>query len=139
LWAEAARAETAGEAVLLDESLWSVAGEEQEKRRAIDPWEDILANIPETAIERDENGERKLDNKRNPIVRYIVHQHGVEERVATQDLLRYVINLEPSQQTPHHAQKVAVIMKRLGWEQIDNPVSIGGKKARGYRRRTRVA
>src|ERR1019366_1517986 len=48
LWAEAAMAEATRESIMLDEALWATAAEEQENRRTADPWEDILANIPES-------------------------------------------------------------------------------------------
>lgn len=42
LWAEAAHREAAGESIRLPERLWPDAEREQEKRREIDPWEDVL-------------------------------------------------------------------------------------------------
>ncbi len=42
IWAEAAHREAAGESIRLRPELYSVAGEEQEQRRAVDPWENRL-------------------------------------------------------------------------------------------------
>jgi predicted P-loop ATPase len=42
LWAEAAMREAAGESIRLHASLWQIAGLQQERRRAEDPWEPIL-------------------------------------------------------------------------------------------------
>jgi hypothetical protein len=42
LWAEAVVREESGESIRLPEALWSVAAVEQEARRAIDPWEELL-------------------------------------------------------------------------------------------------
>lgn len=42
LWAEAATREADGESIRLDASLWCAAAEQQEDRRAADPWEAIL-------------------------------------------------------------------------------------------------
>lgn len=42
LWAEACHREAAGESIRLHESLWPAAGEIQEKRREIDPWESAI-------------------------------------------------------------------------------------------------
>lgn len=42
LWAEACVREADGESIRLPERLWPLAAQEQEKRREIDPWEDVL-------------------------------------------------------------------------------------------------
>ncbi len=42
LWAEAAMREAAGASIRLNADLWKAAADEQEKRRADDPWEEIL-------------------------------------------------------------------------------------------------
>jgi predicted P-loop ATPase len=42
LWAEAAHREAAGESIRLPERLWAAATVEQEARRQIDPWEELL-------------------------------------------------------------------------------------------------
>lgn len=44
LWAEASVREATGESIRLDESLWAAAEVQQESRREIDPWEDLLRN-----------------------------------------------------------------------------------------------
>lgn len=44
LWAEACAREAERESIRLDEKLWPIAEEEQEKRREIDPWEPILGD-----------------------------------------------------------------------------------------------
>lgn len=51
LLGEAATYEAEGESLVLDKSLWADAATEQEKRRSKHPWEDILADIPETVNE----------------------------------------------------------------------------------------
>ena len=42
LWAEAAYREAAGESIRLPERLWTAAAVEQDARRQIDPWEELL-------------------------------------------------------------------------------------------------
>jgi predicted P-loop ATPase len=42
LWAEAAYREAAGELIRLPEALWAAAGVEQEARRQVDPWEEVI-------------------------------------------------------------------------------------------------
>ena len=50
LWGEAARAEAAGETLVLDAALWGDAAAAQEDRRVVDPWEDELVYLPDMAI-----------------------------------------------------------------------------------------
>lgn len=45
LWAEAATREAAGESIRLPEALWPEAGEHQELRREIDPWEFSIQKV----------------------------------------------------------------------------------------------
>lgn len=42
LWAEAMTREAAGESITLSEAYWETAAQEQENRRILDPWEEIL-------------------------------------------------------------------------------------------------
>jgi hypothetical protein len=42
LWAEAAHLEARGESIRLDRSLWESAAREQDARRVMDPWEEVL-------------------------------------------------------------------------------------------------
>jgi len=121
LWGEAARAESAGETLVLDRALWDVAAIEQEKRRAVDPWEDELANLVEmpagavapVGCERIEirNGEQFISN-------LSVHEYLAGYR-------RQVFH-------SGSGRKIAEIMKRLGWERCS--ARINGVMARGYKR-----
>ena len=45
LWAEAAIREAMAVSIRLDPELWTEAGEQQETRRAVDPWEPILESL----------------------------------------------------------------------------------------------
>lgn len=51
LWAEAAAAETAGESIRLAEELWPAAAAEQERRRAVDPYEFKLAPLGDPRVQ----------------------------------------------------------------------------------------
>jgi predicted P-loop ATPase len=126
LWAEASVAEASGEAISLNETLWTTAAEEQESRRTIDPWEEILADIPETLDKGDPAGPTQI----------VWHEFG-QERVASKDLLTCVLSIPPSHQTSTHWHRIASIMERLGWKRPDNKsgvMKINGKSARGYYR-----
>src|SRR5262249_15346304 len=127
LLGEAATYEATGEAITLAESLWPDAKAAQELRRVKDPWEDILANIPDRVdISKDETTDFIT----------IVHTSGDGyERVASADLLTYVLNVPKAQQAPIHGQRLAHAMERLGW--IRNPsgrVTINDVPVRGYLR-----
>ncbi len=122
LWAEAACAEAKGELIMLDEKLWSTASAEQERRRTIDPWEDILANIPETVDIGAIEGPTR-----------IVHCTDDQERVASADVLTFVLAVPVKMQTTAHGQRLAIIMERLGWQRpAGGTQRVGDKVARGY-------
>ncbi len=59
LWAEAAVREAAGESIRLPEALWPAAGEHQEARREIDPWEQIIRTML-LALEPSFYGHRRI-------------------------------------------------------------------------------
>src|SRR5262249_17743225 len=106
LLGEAATYEAAGEPITLAESLWPDARAAQEQRRVKDPWEDILANIPD-----------RVDISKDETTNFvtIVHTSGDGfERVASTDLLSYVLNVPKAQQTSGHGQRLANAMVRLG-------------------------
>ena len=139
LWGEAAKYEAEGESIVLDKKLWPAVGEEQEKRRVKDPWEDILANIP-THTEFGLYGNRiefsyakKGDDVSNlgTQIRYRSKDKSCE-MVASADLLKYVLNIPTQQQTNAHGMRVAAVMKREQWEK--RPVFINGKQVKGYSR-----
>jgi predicted P-loop ATPase len=114
LLGEAAAYETAGEKITLDPSLWRDAQAAQEQRRAGDPWEDILANMPDHVVHKSADG---------------------TERVASADVLSLVLDIPRAQQTSAHGQRLALAMKHAGWTR--NPagrVMINGQPVRGYLR-----
>lgn len=119
LWGEAAAAESGGETLVLAERLWGLAGDAQEARRAVDPWEDELGNlVPMTGVapvgcERieDWNGEQFVSN-------LSVHEYLAGYR-------RQVFH-------SGSGRKIAEIMKRLGWERCSRKMN--GAMVRGYKR-----
>jgi predicted P-loop ATPase len=128
LWGEAAHYQSDGESLVLDEALWPAAGVQQEARRVPDPWEDVLAVIP---------GEVKLEcfkdgYKREEIIK-IIHREDSQDRIASSDLLTYVLKIPVGQQLTAHTMKLATVMKHLGWERtIGGKVTILGSQMRGY-------
>ena len=118
---EAAHYETQGESLVIPESLWPLARVEQEKRRIRDPWEDILADLPDSIIGNDAT--RHI----------IVYQADNRELVASTDIMTHVLKIPIAQQTGAMGRKVASAMLRNGWHRHDSGlVKINGKNARGY-------
>jgi hypothetical protein len=119
LWGEAAAAESLGETLVLDTKLWGLAGDAQEARRAVDPWEDELGNLvpmsgpAPVGCERieDWNGEQFISN-------LSVHE--------------YLAGYRRQAFHSGSGRKIAEIMKRLGWERCSRKVS--GAVFRGYKR-----
>jgi len=110
LWGEAAAAESTGESLVLPERLWAVAGEEQEKRRAIDTWEIELDNLPPNLME-----------ERNSWL-YVTG-------LAIQE---YLSGYRRQTFNSGSGRKIAEIMRRLGWE--STVFKVDGKATRGYKR-----
>lgn len=62
LWAEASVREAAGESIRLPEALWPHATEQQEKRREIDPWEDVIQRVL-SLTDPGKDGRRRVPSK----------------------------------------------------------------------------
>jgi hypothetical protein len=131
LWGEAAHYESEGESITLDECMWGDAAEEQEVRRVRDPWEDILADMPddvEVTVFR--NGMYDTD------VHQIIYRYTTsvtEERVHSADVLTHVLKVPIGQQEQRHTMKLANVMKHLGWLRPSNGnITIEGKRVKGY-------
>jgi predicted P-loop ATPase len=125
LLGEAATYEVAAESIMLNEELWGDARDAQEQRRVVDPWEDVLANMPDS-VEAAKDGMMKTVT--------VVHKSDDGyERVASADVLTHVLQIPTAQQTSVHGQRLALAMEHAGWSR--NPsgrVTIGGKPVRGY-------
>ena len=108
IWAEAAAAETKGESVILPKELWDTAAEQQDARREVDPWLDILAAV---------TGEEEQD----------------EFRVSSKKLLSEILDIPADRQLPHVAKRLADCMRRLGWSGPEK-IRIKKESVRGYSR-----
>jgi predicted P-loop ATPase len=123
-----------GESLVLDEVLWGAAKNEQEKRRVKHPWEDILANIPDTVDIRFDRYD--VQTKK------IVHREydgcdSTVEKVSSAALLTHVLKIPEGQQVIGHSMRLATCMKKNGWERPDKlgKLNIDGQQERGYFRR----
>jgi len=106
LIAEAAIMEAQDASIVLPEFLWADAGREQEQRREIDPWEDILAGVEGDQI-------------------------GDEVRVFSQELITLKLGILASGQHSGIQRRLADCMRQLGWHG-PKQMRIGGKSGRGF-------
>jgi hypothetical protein len=127
----------------LDEALWAAAGDEQEKRRQPDPWEDVLQEIPEYAVQK-YISDGKWSEREIPILH---HEYVSREEagfvqvasVASTDLLEHVLGVPVAQQVTSHSMRLANVMQRLGWQRHGNGlVTINKKRVSGYFREGRA-
>ena len=125
LLGEAAAYEAASESITLDPSLWGDARDAQDQRRVADPWEDLLDPMPET--KEDQYSTRRT----------IVHKSDDGyERVASADVLTYILQIPKAQQSSAHGQRLAPAMERVGWDRnAGGRVTINGVAVRGYIRK----
>jgi predicted P-loop ATPase len=108
---EAAKYQSAGESVVLDEALWPAAGVEQEQRRVRDPWENVLAEMPARGeFEYFKDGFARKDEIQ------IIHLDAEKrpELVASSDLLKYVLGIPVSQQTTATSMRLSSTMRATG-------------------------
>lgn len=125
LLGEAATYEADGESITLDRTLWGDASEAQERRRVADPWEDILAHMPDSVT---------VEERYQSRTETIIHRAGDGfERVASADVLLHVLRIPAAQQNSSHGQRLAHAMARVGWTRNKSGlVTINGKSVRGY-------
>ncbi len=131
---EAAKYQSGGESVVLDESLWMDAGVEQEKRQVKDPWEDTLEIVHQYATQK-YLSDGKWAERQVQILHYdkIGHDEAGLELVASADLLEHVLGVPVERQTTAHTMRLSSIMTRLGWQRHKNGlVRIHGKRVSGY-------
>jgi hypothetical protein len=108
LWAEACVREAAGESIRLHENLWPDAAVQQERRREIDPWEDILRSAM-LQIAPSSDGKR---------------------RVAT-TILWDLLGIQVDRRDRSGALRISDIMQRLGFKRTT--VRVDGEEAQaGY-------
>ena len=117
LLAEAVAADDAGASLELPRELWDDAAEQQEERREVDPWEDLLRDL-----------------SLSPAVKQV----GDEQRVFTADILTEFLAIAKERQTNHHLKRVATCMRQLGWQGPKN-IKRNGAVVKGFIRPASVA
>jgi predicted P-loop ATPase len=128
LWGEAAACEAKGEPVTIPQNLWGIAAVEQEKRRVKDPWESVLADMPETV----EVHRRGAGRDEPPDTIRIIHDLDDIEFVTSADLLTYVLQAPIDRQDRYHEMRLADAMKRLGWDR--RRATVNKQQRRGFAR-----
>jgi len=127
LWGEAAAADTAGESLVLDETLWGDAAIVQEARRVRDPWEEVLARLSPV-------GARDSVLAGVGMVGFgIVQVAGDEWRVATKDIFQIALSMPAHMLDDRHTKRLANAMRALGW--TGGLIRFEDVVARGYRRK----
>ena len=112
--------------------MWTDAGEEQEKRRVKDPWETVLADMPEVVEKKRWDGQTEcyVVTETHRIIHLVMSD---QERVAAHDVLTHVLEVPIARQTTSDTMRLANAMKALGWQRTSNgKVVIDGKQVRGY-------
>jgi predicted P-loop ATPase len=106
LWAEAVMREAANESTRLSENLWGVASEHQERRRALDAWEEIIEGVVEST------------GTTNGAV-----------RIAT-DTIWTALGIETAKRDNFSGRRIADVMQKLGFTR--GRVKLDGKTHVGY-------
>ena len=112
LFAEAAYWEEKGESLALPEELWPVPQIEQEARLEDDPWLDILSGLDPSTLD----------------------QVAGMVRVSSSNLLQIYLELEVNRQQQFHTKRLALVMRKLGWEGPAPMKMQDNKVVRGYQR-----
>ena len=113
MWAEACVREEKGESIRLHESLWPAATEQQERRREIDPWEEVIRKSLEE-----------------------VAPSGDGRRRVTTDVLWGLLAVPTERRDRSGSIRVSEIMQRLGYRR--STVREDGVVHRGYVQVTHV-
>lgn len=93
LWAEAAYRESKGESIRLDQRLWTSAHTEQESRREVDAWEDVI--------------EAFIDG---------IDISGSGRQQVTADLIWATLNINTERRDRLGSRRISEIMQRLGFK-----------------------
>jgi predicted P-loop ATPase len=128
IFGEAARAESAGESMMLGEELRPAAEKAQEKRRTKDLWEDLIDEMTYAGATLSDN---------SIAWNAVIHLIDGQERVATSDILDKVLQIPPAQQSRDLSMRLSNVIKQLGWQRDgENKITIikGQKQVRGYYR-----
>jgi len=92
LWAEANAREDKGESIRLPEALWAIAGEQQDERREMDAWEEIIGELVEN-LPVSLNGRRKV----------------------TTNVIWDVLGIEVARRERSGSMRISEIMQRFGF------------------------
>jgi predicted P-loop ATPase len=125
LWAEAAAAEAAGEALIIPEELWGEIEERQASRMIPDPWEDLLG---------DGAGDGDIFWNMIKGVDYVqmADKNGAPQwRVKSAALMSKKLGFTPDRMNSGHSRRLGAVVRKLGWEGPDT-MKFGAKSDKGY-------
>jgi hypothetical protein len=122
LWGEAAALERTEKDLTIDEALFEEAGIEQEARRIVDPWEDILVMLKPVA-----NATLGMVGLYETA---IVHQMDGFQFVVSADIFEHA--LKRVTLDGNSSRRLATVMRQLGW--AHSRAWVDGVQQRGYRR-----
>ena len=103
--------EAAGASITLPEKLWSAAAAEQEKRREVDDWEDVLRDVLGTLMENDRGR--------------------MERRIFSQELVDVNLGITNERKNTVTSKRLADCMRIIGWDG-PKPMRIGDDNRRGF-------
>lgn len=109
LWAEAAYREAQGESIRLPRELWGVAEQEQEERREMDAWEEIIEGIVDQTPTHGDGKKRIVTG-------------------AIWDLLGF----DTSRRDRYSAMRISEIMNKLGFDRTKVWSAVDNKTVAGY-------
>ncbi len=110
LWGEAAKLEACRTSIELPEALWNSAATEQEKRRVVDDWEDLLADL--------QGGIAQTPD-------------GWEERILSRSVADH-LKVNPAIMRGY-GRRAKTVMTKLGWTHTEGH-RVGGERGSGYTR-----
>ena len=124
LWAEAATAQAAGEALYIPDALWGDAEVQQKARMHHDPWNDVIT----VALEKLDwiKGKEGLWSLASDI------DGKPEWRVSSHYLISRVLWISDKDQRPDQATRLGDVMRDLGWTYNEKTMKVEGKACRGY-------
>jgi predicted P-loop ATPase len=128
LWAEASVLEAGGETLVIDESLWSAAAEQQSGRLEHDPWEDPILTWITT-----HQSAYKHPAVEDGIFSLTHTPDGLREwRISSGCLLNTVLAMPIDRQTDAAAKRLTKVMETLGWVRPSKPIRIGKRTCRAF-------
>jgi predicted P-loop ATPase len=128
LWAEASVLEATGETLVIDETLWSAAAEQQSGRLEHDPWEDPIL----TWISTRQSAYKHPAAEDGTFARTLTPDGDNEWRISSTCLFNHVLTIPTERQTDAASKRLTKVMEALGWQRPKDPIRIGNRTCRAF-------